>query len=182
MKDMMDDDGNVAPLPCDSCALKDWGTHPSRDAPWCTEQFVMPVLMQTGEDEYGAPAVLTLQRSGVKPAKSYMSSFVRQRKALFTAVTRLTLTAQKRGQTEYAVPTLTKVGTTDPEMHAEWAEQFRAIRDQLKTRYVEDDVVENEDGETRRQERRRDRRRLHAHLSRRLPSREGVEPRRGWRR
>ena len=41
-------DLQVMPLPCDSCALKEWDTHPKGGKPWCAEQITFPIMQERG--------------------------------------------------------------------------------------------------------------------------------------
>ena len=90
----IDNDPEVE-LPCENCKLKDWGSHPKRDTPWCSEQHTF-ALLQPIEDGW-APALLTVQRSAIKPSRTYMTAFVRSKTALFTVRTLIKLDARKRG-------------------------------------------------------------------------------------
>lgn len=113
-------------LACNDCALKEWGSNPKGSTPWCSEQHTYPLLLQT---EVGwLPAILTLQRSGIKASKAYTTAFARSKTPLYTQVTRITLQAMKQGTVDYAVPTLIKTAPTDPAHHAEYAQQYRTIR------------------------------------------------------
>lgn len=120
-------------LPCAGCALKEWDSHPKNSTPWCSEQHTFPVLMQTGEDEFTAPAILTVQRSAIKPSKSYLTAFARSKTPLYTVVTEISLNPQKRGSVNYAVPAFKKVGTTDQDEWGDFAAHYRTIRDYITT-------------------------------------------------
>lgn len=117
------------PLPCQNCTLAEWGTHPKGKTPWCTEQHTYPLLM-VHEDQL-SPAILTAQRSGIKASRSYLSSFARSKTPTFTVVTELSLTAQKRGSVQYAVPGFKKLEKSDKDQWGWFAEQYRSIREYL---------------------------------------------------
>ena len=132
-------DAEDVELPCNSCALKEWGTNPKGSTPWCSEQHTFPLLLLSGPDDTeGMPALLTLQRSGIKPSKAYVSSFVRSKSPLYTAVTTIGLQAQKRGTVDYAVPILRKGNATDAEMWPVYAQHYRQIRNYLQTPRTEE--------------------------------------------
>jgi hypothetical protein len=118
-------------LPCSSCQLKEWGSHPQRETPWCSEQHTFPLLMEVAGGY--APAILTLQRSGIKPSRAYLSAFARTKTPLFTVKTKLALTAQKRGSVNYAVPTFVKQDDTDENEWQGFAAQYRSIREFITT-------------------------------------------------
>lgn len=122
-----DFDADAPQLDCGSCALKDWDSHPQRNTPWCAEQYVMPLVMET-TDGY-APAIFTVQRSGMKPAKAYITGFARAKTPLYTVVTTVSLDAQKRGSVKFATPKFVKGDATPQESWAEFADQYRRIRE-----------------------------------------------------
>ena len=121
------------PLNCDSCKLKDWGAHPTRDTPWCSEQLIMPLLMDPEEDGNWVPAVATFQRSSAKPARQYMSSFVRSKQSLFTTETTLSLSAQKRGTVKYSVAKFVKGEPTPEDAWEEYLSNYLSIAEFLRT-------------------------------------------------
>jgi hypothetical protein len=118
-------------LTCEGCKLKDWGTHPKTETPWCSEQHTFALLMQVG-DGY-SPAILTVQRTGIKPSKAYLTSFARSASPLFIVTTKLGLTVSKRGTVVYAVPTFTRGVPTPEEAHPEFAAHYRRIREFITT-------------------------------------------------
>jgi len=69
--DYSDDDDR---LPCDKCKLKEWGSHPSRDTPYCSEQFTIPFMRQH-EDGTSAVVITSFQKSSVKAVKGFLSGF-----------------------------------------------------------------------------------------------------------
>jgi hypothetical protein len=127
-----DDEGNkVAKLPCNSCALKEWGSHPDGKRPYCSEQYTLPVLYDPREDDNWVPAILTFQKTGLKPLKSYLTSFARTKTAAFQAITEITLDLNKRGQTDYSVPVFKRIGDTDDSEWHEYSMTYRTIREFL---------------------------------------------------
>lgn len=129
-------------ISCAHCPFKEWDSHPSRPVPWCTEQYVFPLLR---EDD--GPALLTIQRSGIKPAKSYMSSFLRQRKPMFTCVTKLSLTPAKKGSVKFAIPNFAKGEQTPEERWDAFAKQFLDIRNFLHTPPSPSDDEDEDEGD-----------------------------------
>ena len=130
-------------LPCESCALKDWGSHPNRDTPWCSEQHTFAVLQPLGDGL--APSLLTLQRSAIKPSRTYLTNFFRAKTPLYTVFTKIILDHRKRGQVDFAVPKLTQGEPTATEDWGMFAEQYLAIKEQVQTpRTFGDDAEEEE--------------------------------------
>jgi hypothetical protein len=121
----------AASLPCDKCALAEWGSHPKNDTPWCTEQHTFVLALPTGESF--SPAVLTVQRTAIKASKAYLTSFHRSQSPLFVARTKLGLDLRKKGNVDYAVPTFTRGAATDEEDHELFAQTYRRIRAYLQT-------------------------------------------------
>lgn len=127
-----DDDEPV--LPCEGCALKEFGSHPERQGvPWCTEQFVLPSVMPFDDEGGVAPILLTFQKSQLKPVRAYITAFAKRKQPLFMVYTKIELEANRRGTVDYAVPKLTKLDVTDAIYHNEFTETFRSIRDMLTT-------------------------------------------------
>jgi hypothetical protein len=125
-------------LPCERCLLKNWGSHPKRDAPWCSEQHTFAIIQNLGEGIM-APALLTVQRSAIKPSRTYLTSFMRNRKALFTVWTHIDLEHRSRGTVDFAVP---KFVQGDPTDEADWpfyAQQYKTIREIVQTPRSRDD-------------------------------------------
>lgn len=137
-KHQPDEDGLIR-LDCNICPLKEWKSHPDGKRPYCSEQFTMPVLYnpawRPGEeddwDDY-VPAIMTFQKTGLKPLKAYLTSFARSRNAAFMAVTEIGLTPLQRGQTDYAVPTFKKVGDTPDDHWREYSTGYRTMKDFLE--------------------------------------------------
>lgn len=125
------DDGVTAS--CEDCALKDWDTHPTRQGPWCQEQHVWAVLADLEDDGNAAPALLTFQRSSMKPSRQYLGAFARKRQPSFSVVTHFKLNGQKRGSVKYAVPELSRGEATDPDDWSHFGEQYLSIRGFLQT-------------------------------------------------
>lgn len=120
---------NLLALSCESCAFKEWGTHPKSTSPWCSEEWVIPLLYWDGQD--WNPAIFSIKRSGLKATKRYFTSFQTKRQPLFTKTTKLSLDKQRRGTVQYCTPVYSAGDMTDS---AEWqtmAEDFRSMREFL---------------------------------------------------
>lgn len=135
------DYGEVDPkLPCDDCKLKEWNSHPTRSIPWCTEQWVLPILTDDG-----AVALLTIQRSGIKTAKDYISHFISTKTPLFTVTTKISLSAQRKGSVEFAVPVFAKTGEVDEAQYGDFGTRLLTIRTFLQTPRSFADEADNPD-------------------------------------
>jgi hypothetical protein len=151
------EDGKIR-LPCESCALKEWGSHPDGKRPYCSEQWTLPVMYNgdlTTEDikrleadgelmsEPWMPAILTIQKTGIKPLRSYFTSFARSGNPTFTVTTEATLRLQQAGTTDYSVPTFRKTGSTPQENYLEYSQQLTQMRSFLQqdpgSRFTNDD-------------------------------------------
>lgn len=125
-------------LPCANCALKEWDSHPTRNTPWCSEQYVIPVVMADGDKV--VPALLTFQRSSIPDTKAYISGFATRSEPLFTAHTTITLTPQKRGQVKFAKPKFKRGDDVDEAQFADLAAAYRKARAFLTTpRTIQDE-------------------------------------------
>lgn len=126
-----DDEGRVR-LPCASCQLKEWGSHPDGKKPYCSEQFTLPILYDPDGDGIWVPAIVTFQKTALKGLKAYLSSFARSKSAAFQAVTEITLRMEKKGSTDYSVPEFKKIGTTDEENWLEYSTNYRTMANFLR--------------------------------------------------
>lgn len=134
-------------LACGDCGLKEWETMPGARTPWCTEQFIFPVIRLT-EDGGQAPAYITFQRSAMKACKAYISSFRQANRPMYTVVTTVRAIHQSRGTVEYVTPQFTKGKGTDPTNWPEYSKTLADIKGFLTTpRVREDDDDDGDDDE-----------------------------------
>lgn len=124
-----DSEGNVK-LPCSGCQLKEWGSNPTNDNPYCSEQWTLPIYYDTSQDGSGewGPAILTLQKSSIKPIRTYFTQFAQSNKPPFLAIGRATLKVNTRGSVKYSIPTFVKEGESPRERWMEFSEQFTEMR------------------------------------------------------
>jgi hypothetical protein len=122
-----DSNGQVA-LPCDGCQLKEWGSHPDGKRPYCSEQFTLPVMYDPYDNESWVPALMTFQKTGIKPVRSYLTSFARSQNPAYTAITEISLNLQHRGQTDYSVPSFKRIADTEPDMWREFSTSFKTLK------------------------------------------------------
>lgn len=120
-------------LPCAQCVFKEWPKNGEKGGPPCAEQHTYPLLYTPDEGESWQPALLTLQKTGIKPSRSYLSYFAQSKQPMFTSYTELTLTQQSRGSVKYSVPNLRRLEQTPREQWGEFADQYRNIRDFVRS-------------------------------------------------
>lgn len=150
--DYPEDSDGLRNLPCSGCQLKEWGTHPNGKSPWCTEQWTLPV-MYDGQDYDGnfsgvySPAIFTLQRSGVKAIRAYLTNFQRTGQPAFVNIAQCKLEVNTRGDVTYSTPKFSRVGATDQGEWPSYATQFMQIREYLTRRPVNDDAEPVEAGQ-----------------------------------
>lgn len=120
-------------LPCAQCVFKEWPKNGEKGGPPCAEQHTYPLLYTPDEGESWQPALLTLQKTGIKPSRSYLSYFAQSKQPMFTSYTELTLTQQSRGSVKYSVPNLRRLDQTPREQWGEFADQYRNIRDFVRS-------------------------------------------------
>lgn len=128
-----EDDLSGDTLSCEKCKLKDWGSHPSRDTPYCSEQMVVP-FMREFDDGTSSAVLTTFQKSGIKPVKSYMSRFVQREEPLFMHHATITLIPAKRGSVTYSVPEIVIGELTDLADHPAYGQTFTNIKAFLHSR------------------------------------------------
>lgn len=129
-------------IACSTCYFAQWGSDPKNDSPRCTMQYVFPIMGKRG-DEYHLQGLLTVQRTGIKPANAYMSGFVRDGMSLFMHHTTLTLRVQQSGTVKFSVPTFARGEATpaDMDLWRSWAETYSGIKQQLQGRDLGDSLT-----------------------------------------
>ena len=127
-----DSDGQIR-LPCEACALKEWGSHPDGKTPWCAEQFTLAVLYDPMSNGTYVPAVMTFQKTGLKPLRNYLTSFARSSTPPFQVYTGVSLQMLSRGNNPYCVPIFKMGSQTDPEQWGEYSIQGRSMQGFLRT-------------------------------------------------
>lgn len=130
-----DTEGRVT-IACSTCFLTDWNSHPLGDKPWCSEQFTLPILfasslaqLQAGE---GMPALISLQKTAIKPTKKYLQTFQVKKLGAYTAYTKMGLLMERTGDNVFSKPVFTREGDTDRSMWLDFIDQFEAIEKFLK--------------------------------------------------
>ncbi|QOP65392.1 hypothetical protein SEA_DIABLA_66 [Gordonia phage Diabla] len=125
-------DKNLLTMPsigCKDCHFKEWNTDPSGKKPWCSEEWTFPLLYQDPEDaDVWVPALFTIRRSGIKPARQYVTPFASKKTPIFTVATKLTLDVNKRGMVKFCTPIFTKVAKTDPESYQDYFDSFKSAQ------------------------------------------------------
>lgn len=139
-------------ISCDTCHLQKWDSHPLGDKPWCSEQFTMPILYAESLEELMAdrwmPALLSMQKTAIKPTKNYLKTFQLKGIGAYTAYTKIELAMERAGDNVYSKPTLSRVGSTNRSAWLNYIEQFKGISDFLKDQRppTPDDGSEEADG------------------------------------
>lgn len=129
-------------LNCGDCRLKEFGTNPKSEAPWCAEQHHYVILYKVINEDGSVlvPAIFTIQRSAMKASRKYMSAFAQSKSPMFVTSTKITCETQKRGSVDYTVPVFTRGTPIPAEYYQGYADQFRRIRATLQTpRMIEPD-------------------------------------------
>ena len=120
-------------LPCAQCQFKEWPKDGQKGGPPCAEQHTYPILYTPDEGESWQPALITLQKTGIKPSRTYLSYFAQSKQPMFTVYTELSLTQQSRGSVKYSVPNLRRLEQTPREQWPEFADQYRNIREFVRS-------------------------------------------------
>lgn len=120
-----DENGNFC-LECAVCPLKEWdGKGKGSTPPPCSEQFTFVVVQTDGTGQ----SLFTVQKTGMTPAKRYITDFVRAKRPMFVNVTNISLIAKKDGKgPQYCIPKFTKGPPVDNRMYHDFAEYFREAR------------------------------------------------------
>lgn len=127
-------------LPCNSCIFKEWEKGDWKQPP-CAEQHTYPLLYEL-EEGIWQPALYTVQKTGIKPSRTYMSSFAQAKQPFFSVYTTLGLTQQRRGTVDYSVPWFSRGEPTDRNSWLEYANNFKSIREFVRSapRRFDDDA------------------------------------------
>jgi hypothetical protein len=116
-------------LPCSSCRLKEWGSHPlDGKKTWCTEQHSIPLLYGPPGSEPGMTALFTAQRSSINASKAFFASIMRRSLPAYAVRATLRLNAHQRGKNKYYVPVFIETGLTDQENWPVYSESLTSIR------------------------------------------------------
>lgn len=123
-------------ISCSGCVFAEWTKTSSgkNEPPPCNEQHTYPVLYRPvgAPDAAWTTAILTLQRTGIKPSKQYISAFAQSKTPMFSVVTRLRLNRESRGTVRYSVPVFVRGEQSDRENWPEWATLYRTVRSFLR--------------------------------------------------
>lgn len=128
-----DEHGRIQ-LPCDSCRLKDWKSHPDGKKTWCSEQHAIVLLYAPVEDgvtlqqEPSMLALFTAQRSSINASKAFFAGMFRQQKPAFAFKARWTLRKEQRGKNTYFTPLMTIVGKTEEARWPEYSAPYVEVR------------------------------------------------------
>lgn len=124
-------------LSCKGCPFSEWGKDKKGKAvpPPCKERFSFPIVYNRDMDPTGpfdAAGVFSVQGSGIKPARTYLSAFKVGRQPVFSAVTEVGLLAASRGSVQYSIPEFKRVGNSDVSDWADYAAQYEEVRAYLR--------------------------------------------------
>lgn len=115
-------------LPCAVCTLKDWkGKGKDADPPRCNEQYTFILCDKFGVEQ----ALFTVQKTGIKSAKQYITNFIRAKKPMFTVNTTISLLEVRSGGRTYCVPEYRKGEPTEQDMWEDYANTARQIKEFL---------------------------------------------------
>jgi hypothetical protein len=132
-------------LPCNNCGLKEWESHPNNNTPWCNEQFTFPLVRIT--DEGYSTALISFQKTGLKPCKSYISGFKTSKRPLYSALTLITAIHNRKGTVEYVTPSFTRISDSDPTEWPRYSESLHKIREFVTTPRIMEEAVTTEEKE-----------------------------------
>lgn len=130
-------------LKCNGCPFAEWTKDKKGKPkpPLCKERYTFPFLYTTNRNPdqsfntqgpFDAAGVFSLQGSGIKPARTYMSRFAASKMPLYSAIAQITLRGEERGSVKYSVPEFKKLDNTDPSDWYTYSEQLVQVREYLK--------------------------------------------------
>ena len=121
------------PLPCASCAFKDWGPRKANGKatpPPCKELFTFTFLALNEEVE-NVPGIISLKGTSIGPAKKYISQFVQRKWPMFVQGTRITLEPNLYMGRKYYVTKLVGLEKQNPDNFREYADVAISAREYL---------------------------------------------------
>lgn len=120
-------------LPCSSCQHKEWENPLApQKKPMCDEQFTFPIMYDPDGDGTWVTALFSVQRTGIKPAKAYVSTYHQRKTPMFRNVTKLSLNMQTKGTVTYCIPRFAQGPETDRAQWDEFANQLRSARELIR--------------------------------------------------
>lgn len=150
VSDVPKDDYDRPTIPCEICPFTKWTKTASgkNQPPKCSERHTFPVLYTLDEQvtvgqAFPLAGIVSLQRTGISPSRTYLSAFVRGKLPLYSVYTELRLKRESRGSVEYAVPVFTKIGDVPQELWEDYALQYRGLRDFLRMPPRADDDMDS---------------------------------------
>lgn len=124
---------NLPVLPCDTCTFKNWEND---DKPSCKEQWTFAALafLATPANANGewVPVLFTIQGTGLKSIRPYISEFIQRRSPLFTQMTAITLKAEQKGRNTYYIPIFSASGGTSQDSWRDYASKTEMFQGYLK--------------------------------------------------
>lgn len=139
MADFPADQGlnGLVTLPCANCLHKDWDNPkiPGRKKPLCDEQFTFPLMYSpegSSDPDSFVTALFSVQRTGIKPAKTYVSGYAQTRTPMFRNFTKLSLLLQGKGTVTYSIPKFQRGAETDRDQWDNYAMQYRSARELIR--------------------------------------------------
>lgn len=128
-----DTDGRVT-IPCATCPFQKWGgTKLKPKPPPCSELHTFPIMYSI--EENGAidrAGIVTFKGSGIKPSKAYMTGFVRNKRPLYSAYTKIKLGLNTRGMVTFSTPEFSKTGEVAVEDWPQYGEELKGLREFLR--------------------------------------------------
>lgn len=122
---------NTLMFNCSDCKLKEWGSRPDSEAPWCNEVWSLALLIDPYQTGQYLPSILSLSKTNLAPARRYLAGFKAAGQAAFTAVTNISLQLLKKGDNDYSNIIFQRVQPTDSGHWNEWGEAYIEMREFL---------------------------------------------------
>lgn len=121
-----------AVVPCTSCRLAQWKSHPDGKKAWCSEQWTIPILYGPEDDTPQITALLTAQRSSLAPAKGYFAGLFQRKVPAFSSYAIIGLNPMMRGKNKYFIPTWKLKGATPEDEWPVYSQSYQVIREYVQ--------------------------------------------------
>jgi hypothetical protein len=117
-------------LSCETCKFKEFDTDlKGGKAPACSEQYTLPLFYNLpGSDVYRL-AIFSVQKTAIKPTKTYLTQFQREGRATYTNVTHIRLNKVGSNNRYWSLPEYEKGSNTPSVSYVKLSQFFRTIRE-----------------------------------------------------
>jgi len=143
---LLDDPNDFTPHAdgdCSNCAMQVWGSHPTRETSWCSQNYSLAILAKNPETDEPQVMVVSFGGKSVAHVRKWLRIFNTKKVPPFAQVTEITLLKQKTsGGFKFSTPVFKEKGQTDPDQHADFIEAWEGAKSYMTYRKPSGEAVE----------------------------------------